>query len=162
MESLTVFITVLSGVITFVVGQLAVKLILDPVQDLKKTIGQISHTLVDRANVIANPDVSTKEEKNETSVLLRKLSAHLHAHLYLVPWYVTDLPNLSHPIEGEATFRIEEPYWAIQRYLQCQSDQGRRVERQANRSHLRFAKHLPCRGVKVAKGPQVMPNHSCQ
>ncbi|TKB90742.1 MAG: hypothetical protein E8D40_13500 [Nitrospira sp.] len=89
MESLTVFFTVLSGVITFVVGQLAVKLILDPVQDLKKTIGQISHTLVDRANVIANPDVSTKEEKNETSVLLRKLSAHLHAHLYLVPWYVT-------------------------------------------------------------------------
>jgi hypothetical protein len=88
MDSLAIFLTVLSGVITFVVGQLVVKLILDPVHDLKKTIGQISHTLVDRANVIANPDVSTKEEKDETSLLLRKLSASLHAHLYLIPAYV--------------------------------------------------------------------------
>ncbi|BFU89436.1 MAG: hypothetical protein NTAFB01_06230 [Nitrospira sp.] len=89
MDSLTIFFTVLSGVITFVLGQLVVKLILDPVQDLKKTIGQISHALVEQANVIANPDVSTKEEKNETSALFRKLSASLHAHLYLVPAYVT-------------------------------------------------------------------------
>lgn len=89
MDSLAIFLTVLSGVITFVVGQLVVKLILDPVHDLKKTISQISHTLVDRANVIANPDVSTKEEKDETSLFLRKLSANLHAHLYLVPAYVT-------------------------------------------------------------------------
>lgn len=36
MDALTVFFTVLSGVITFVLGQLAVKLILDPAQDLKK------------------------------------------------------------------------------------------------------------------------------
>lgn len=89
MDSLAIFLTVLSGVITFVVGQLVVKLILDPVHDLKKTIGQISHALIERANVIANPDVSTKEEKNETALLLRKLSASLHAHLYLVPAYVT-------------------------------------------------------------------------
>ncbi len=89
MGSLAIFITVLSGVITFVVGQLIAKLVLDPVHDLKKTIGQISHALVERANVIANPDVSSKEEKNETSVLLRKLSASLHTHLYLVPAYVT-------------------------------------------------------------------------
>lgn len=88
MNSLAIFLTVLSGVITFVVGQLAVKLILDPVPDLKKTIGQISHALIERANVIANPDVSTREEKDETSLLLRKLSASLHAHLYLVPAYV--------------------------------------------------------------------------
>ena len=89
MDSLAIFLTVLSGVITFVVGQLVVKLILDPVHDLKKTIGQISHALIERANIIANPDVSTKEEKSETSLLLRKLSASLHAHLYLVPAYVT-------------------------------------------------------------------------
>ena len=39
----TVFLTVLSGVITFVIGQLIVKLILDPVQDMRKTIGLVSH-----------------------------------------------------------------------------------------------------------------------
>ena len=84
---LTVFFTVLSGVITFVVGQLVVKLVLDPVHDLKKTIGQISHTLVERANVIGNPGVPTKEVMDETSDLLRKLSSQLHAYLYLVPAY---------------------------------------------------------------------------
>lgn len=51
----TVFFTVLSGVSIFVIGQLIVKLVLDPVHDLKKIIGQISHTLIERANIIANP-----------------------------------------------------------------------------------------------------------
>ena len=47
MGSLAIFITVLSGVITFVLGQLIAKLVLDSVHDLKKTIGQISHALVE-------------------------------------------------------------------------------------------------------------------
>lgn len=83
----TVFITVLSGVLTFVFGQLVVKIFLDPVRDLRKTIGQISHTLVERANVIANPGEATKERMDETSDLLRKLSSQLHAHLFLIPSY---------------------------------------------------------------------------
>ena len=83
----TVFFTVLSGVITFVIGQLIVKLVLDPVQDMKKTIGQVSHTLVERDNVIANPGVPTKEVMDDTSASLRRLSSQLHAHLYLIPSY---------------------------------------------------------------------------
>ena len=83
----TVVFTVLSGVITFVVGQLVVKLVLDPVHDLKKTIGQISYTFVERANVIDNPGALPKEVMDETLDSLRKLSSHLHAHLYLVPAY---------------------------------------------------------------------------
>jgi len=83
----TVFFTVLSGVITFVIGQLIVKLLLDPVQDMKRIIGQVSHTLVERANVIANPGVPTKEVMDDTSDSLRRLSSQLHANLYLVPCY---------------------------------------------------------------------------
>ncbi|SRR5260221_134197 len=83
----TVFFTVLSGVITFVIGQLIVKLVLEPVQEMKRTIAQISHVLIERANVIANPGVPAKEILDETSQLLRKLSSQLHAHLYLVPCY---------------------------------------------------------------------------
>ena len=85
----TVFYTVLSGVITFVIGQIIVKLFLDPVQDMKKTIGQVSHTFVERANVIANPGVPTKEVMDDTSDSLRRLSSQLHAHLYLIPSYDT-------------------------------------------------------------------------
>ena len=83
----TVFLTVLSGVTTFVIGQLIVKLVIDPVQEMKKTIGQISHSMIEYANVIANPGVLSDDIMNETSKHLRQLSSQLHAHLYIVPQY---------------------------------------------------------------------------
>lgn len=82
-----VFLTVLSGVITYVLGQLVVKLVIDPVQDLRRTIGIISHALIERANVIQNPGVPASEVMHETSQELRKLSSQLQSHLYLVPLY---------------------------------------------------------------------------
>ncbi|MBY0569987.1 MAG: hypothetical protein K2P61_01750 [Burkholderiaceae bacterium] len=83
----TVFLTVFSGVITYVLGQLIVKLVIDPVQEMKKTIGQISHALIEHANVISNPGVPSQEAMRETSKLLRQLSSQLQAHLYLIPSY---------------------------------------------------------------------------
>lgn len=83
----TVLVTVLSGVLTYIIGQLILKLVIEPVQDLKKTIGQISHALVERANIISNPGVPSREVMDVTSAELRKLSSQLHAHIYLVPCY---------------------------------------------------------------------------
>ena len=83
----TVFWTVVTGVVTFVVGQLIVKLVVDPVQDLKRTIGQISHALIEHANVYQNPGLRPEEVQTEISSHLRKLSSQLQAHLYLVPAY---------------------------------------------------------------------------
>lgn len=83
----TVFLTVFSGAVTFVIGQLVVKLMIDPVQEMKKTIAQISHTMIERANIIGNPGVPATEVMDETSKELRKLSSQLRAHLYLVPAY---------------------------------------------------------------------------
>jgi hypothetical protein len=83
----TVFITVLSGVLTFVLGQMILKLVIEPVQECKKTIGKIAHTLIMRANLIANPGVGDKDVINSTSTELRALSSDLHSHLRLVPFY---------------------------------------------------------------------------
>lgn len=83
----TVFWTIIAGVVTYLAGQLALKLVLEPVQDLRRTIGAISHSLIERANVIANPGVPTVEVMDATSQELRKLSSQLHSHLYLVPAY---------------------------------------------------------------------------
>lgn len=83
----TVFLTVLAGVLTYVAGQLVLKLVIEPLQDTKKTIGQISHSLIEHANVIHNPGVPTEEAMRETSRHLRRLSSQLQAHLYLVPVY---------------------------------------------------------------------------
>ena len=83
----TVFLTIVSGVLTFVIGQVFVKLVIEPVHELKKTLSQISHALIEHANVIANPGVPAKEIIDEASKQLRRLSSQLHAHLYLVPLY---------------------------------------------------------------------------
>jgi len=60
-ELVTVFLTVFSGVVTYIVGQLVLKLLIEPVQDLKKTIGMISYALIERGSVISNPGNSTKD-----------------------------------------------------------------------------------------------------
>jgi hypothetical protein len=85
----TVFWTVLSGVVTYVLGQLAVKLVIDPVQEMKRTIGQIAHALIEHANVIGNPGVPSREVMDASSKHLRSLSSQLQSHVYLVPGYQT-------------------------------------------------------------------------
>lgn len=83
----TVFLTIFAGVVTFVIGELIVKLVIDPVQNMKSTIGVISHTLVQYANVIANPGTPKQELMDEASTALRGLSSRLRSHLCLVPKY---------------------------------------------------------------------------
>jgi len=83
----TVFVTVLSGVLTYVVGQLVVKLLIDPVQAMNKTIGQVAHSLTFLANVTGNPGLQSQEIGREASKQLRQLSSELESHLYLVPKY---------------------------------------------------------------------------
>jgi hypothetical protein len=83
----TVFWTVFSGVITYVLGQLVMKLVVDPVHELRKTIGLISHALIERGNIIMNPGVPSEEVMRSASEELRQLSSQLQSHLYLVPCY---------------------------------------------------------------------------
>lgn len=84
---LTVFLTVVTGFFTYVLGQLASKLVIEPAQDMKKTIGRIAHALIEHANVVGNPGIGTEESMRETSKYLRHLSSELQSHLYLVPLY---------------------------------------------------------------------------
>jgi hypothetical protein len=86
-ELVTVFLTVFSGVVTYIVGQLVLKLLIEPVQDLKKTIGMISYAILERGSVISNPCNSTNAVMDDTARELKKLAAHLRAHLSLIPCY---------------------------------------------------------------------------
>jgi len=83
----TIFWTIFSGVIVFVVGQIFLKVFLEPVQALNKTIGDISHSLIHYANFIGNPGVPERDEIDKASLHLRSLSAEIQSHLYLVPLY---------------------------------------------------------------------------
>ena len=85
MANQSVFWTVFSGTVVYIFGQIALKLVIEPVHDLKKTIGMISHALIECANVIYNPGVLTKDVLDETSRELRNLASQLRSHLYLIP-----------------------------------------------------------------------------
>lgn len=50
----TVFLTVMSCVATLVVGQLVVKLVIEPVQGMKEAIALVSDTMIERANIFQN------------------------------------------------------------------------------------------------------------
>ena len=52
---MSVFITVFSGVLVFVIGQIVVKLIIEPINDFKKERSKIIYDLVFYANKLANP-----------------------------------------------------------------------------------------------------------
>lgn len=101
----TVFLTIFSGVLTYVLGQLVLKLVIEPVHEMKKTIGQISHSLIEHANIIQNPGLPPEKTIKETSQHLRKLSSQIQSHLYLVPLYsitslVFRLPKQTQVIEA--------------------------------------------------------------
>jgi hypothetical protein len=84
----TVIQTVLSGVAIFVVGQLVVKLVIDPVFQLKKTMAEIAHTFICFAHALHNPDIIPRELHHEVYDKLRQLSGQLYADMRLIPIYV--------------------------------------------------------------------------
>lgn len=83
----TIFWTILSGILTFIAGQMLLKMIVEPVLEARKTIGLVAHALLNRAAYIANPGLSELESIKAVSSELRQLAAALHAHLYSVPAY---------------------------------------------------------------------------
>jgi hypothetical protein len=88
MNGWAVFWAVLSGTLVFVLGQIILQFVIVPVQDFLKTIAAIAHARVEHAQVTGNPGVLLAERMDETSRHLRKLSAQLHSHLFLVRPYV--------------------------------------------------------------------------
>jgi hypothetical protein len=87
MEILTVVTTILSGVLVFVAGQVILRLFIEPIQQFKKTMADISHTSVRYAHAIHNPDLITPESRSEVFDKLRQLSGQLYADtLVTVPF----------------------------------------------------------------------------
>ena len=84
---MTVFLTVFSGVLTFVLGQLVLKLVIEPVHEFKKAIADIALALIEYANIYSNPGVAGEEIEKKVSEQLRKLASRINAQIYLIPLY---------------------------------------------------------------------------
>ena len=82
-----IFLTILAGAGTFVLGQIIIKLVIDPVQSFKSIIADISNILILYANVYANPKPFGDETQSKMSQEIRVLSSNLQSNMYLIPKY---------------------------------------------------------------------------
>ena len=100
MEIAIVFYIILAGVIIYVAGQIIVKIVIDPVQELKRVIAEIAFKLIYYSHVYrvtSSGDEKASEGEAQKSVdsekleqaadEYRKLASMLNAGYRLVPFY---------------------------------------------------------------------------
>lgn len=85
MEFLVAFFGAILALFGFVMGQYILKLVIEPIQGLRKTIGEISHALIVYSVIFSNPQDEDNERKNEVYEKIRNLSGQLMASYYLIP-----------------------------------------------------------------------------
>ena len=92
-----VFITVISGVLVFILGQLFNEYFLKPIQDYKKLRAKIAYTLTLYANLFMNPVTleAATQEYSDASLEIRKLSASVDAMIELKPLGNVFIPKRS-------------------------------------------------------------------
>ena len=98
MEIAIVFYIILAGVIIYVLGEIIVKIVIDPVQELKRVIADIAFKLIHYSHVFKlSTAEDTSEEASEKTIdrekleqaadEYRKLASMLNAGFRLVPFY---------------------------------------------------------------------------
>ena len=80
-----IFLTVISGVLIFVIGQMIQSFILKPIHDFKIVLGDISHKVKFHLNVIAN-SVAREERVLLSSGDMRDLSCQLESKYLAIPF----------------------------------------------------------------------------
>ncbi len=82
-----VFQTVISGVLVFVVGQIFLKMIIEPVNKLKQTFAAASHAYLVHIKALYDPINASDAQKNSAREAFLFLSGQLCADLRLIPCY---------------------------------------------------------------------------
>ena len=83
---LTTFLTVISGTLVFILGQIVMKISIGPFERLLDTISKIEDSLIFYANVYCNPGLNPDACK-EASKTLRSLSTQLISRANSVTGY---------------------------------------------------------------------------
>jgi hypothetical protein len=78
----SMLLTILAGVSVFVVGQFILKLVLEPIVEFKKILGEISSLFLRKQASITNANAS-----KETQAELKKLSSMILAIKQTIPFY---------------------------------------------------------------------------
>ena len=98
MDIVIVIYFIMAGIIIYVLGEIIVKIVIDPVQELKRVIADIAFKLIHYSHVYklsaSDKSVAATEEKKIDQEKLenaaeeyRKLASMLNAGYHLVPFY---------------------------------------------------------------------------
>lgn len=85
---MTIFLTVVSGVSVFVLGQIVLEFLVKPALALRTTTGEICQTLHRHAGVICNPQHDPANAWPETSAVrdrMRDLAGEFYTRVVLIP-----------------------------------------------------------------------------
>ena len=80
-------LTIIGGVLIYVIGQILMKFVIDPIHELKAHIGRITDSLIFYANVYGNPGSLSTDETRKASDELRRLASELMSKRSVIPWY---------------------------------------------------------------------------
>lgn len=83
---LTSSLTAVGAIAVFVTSQILGKLVIEPIQDVKKLLGEIRYALVFHAQAIMTP-VGDRAGEDKASEVLRKLACDLRSKIGAVPFY---------------------------------------------------------------------------
>jgi len=105
---LTSATTIVGGIFVYSIGRIIEKFLIEPLYEYRKTIGLITDNSIFYANTYSNPTVSSKEDKDEASKTLRRLSSELTSRMYLIPFYkcfslFKIIPNYSSSINASSS-----------------------------------------------------------
>jgi hypothetical protein len=84
---LTSCLTVCSGVLVLVAGQIVIRFLLDPLTELRKLLGEVSDSLTYYAHVYSNPGVAGEDVLAEAKRVLRQRASQLWAKALSLPLY---------------------------------------------------------------------------
>lgn len=138
-------LTLLTGVMIFVIGQIIVKFIIEPIHDLKKTLSETNFLLGFHAQAIFTP-VGNKVAEDEASKALRKVACELSSKVATIPFYCfwsaisrgflpglkqinkssSYLVAISTNVHGSERYKDNEKY--INQIIQLLNFQGRKAQ----------------------------------
>lgn len=84
---LTSVFTIVGGVVIFVIGQLSVRFVIDPIHDLKHVLTEIQFALIYHAQALHTPAAGDEKRCDEAAKVIRRLAADLRARVQSIPIY---------------------------------------------------------------------------
>jgi len=106
---LSIVITVVSGVLVYIAGEILQTIWLTPLQKFKDLKNEVAITLTFYARVYtnivdaANVDMTTREEYGDVSDKIRTLSCELKGYIETLSWFKIGIPSKKNLIKASET-----------------------------------------------------------